>query len=430
MKQQEFKGEITAFLSLVFILLISFVGSMIQSASIQITRSIKRADTELALESVFAEYNKEMLEEYGVFVKLDGDETKLSRRLWFYGAKNMEHQIKRMQLLTDNNGEAFYEQAVKFMGGDVAQIPQISRETVETEAENNARQLTEVLQKEEQELPKENNPIENVNQLKKSSLLSLILSDSEEVSSRYIVLEELPSHRNLKSGKGDFEILQEIGFTQKALFSTYLTERFSNFTQSNQQNALFYETEYLLAGFESDQENLEAVAKRILSVRMALNYAYLLSDHGKQAEAEAMALTIGSVLGIPGTNILIKQAILFSWAYGEGVLDLRILFAGKRVPFVKNSENWQLKLENLVKLGTTEEVKEEKESIEGLNYNDYIKALLVLENKDTLSMRALDLIELNLGIRVDGCVTALEIKSTLEMQLGIKDTFLTNYQYK
>lgn len=312
MKQQVFKGEITAFLSLVFVLIVSLVGSMIQGASIQITRSMKRADTELALESVFAEYNKEMLEEYGLLVKLDGDETKLSRRLWFYGAKNMKHQIQKMQLLTDNAGEAFYVQAIGTMGGDVAQIREISEESVEIEEEQNSRELGELLQKEEQELSTKNNPIETVNQLKKSSLLSFVLPNPEELSNRYVVLEELPSHRNLKNGKGSFSILVKEGLTQNVLFATYLAEYFPDFTQSDKKNSLYYEAEYLLAGLESDQKNLEAVAKKILSVRMALNYAYLLTDHTKQAEAEAMALTLGSMLSIPGTNVLIKQAILFT----------------------------------------------------------------------------------------------------------------------
>ena len=56
--------------------------------------------------------------------------------------------------------------------------------------------------------------------------------------------------------------------------------------------------------------------------------------------------------------------------------------------------------------------------------------LLIAENADDLCMRALDLMELKLGIRVDGCVTAVEIKSTVEMQRGIRDTFLSRYQYQ
>ena len=85
----QLKGEITVFLSLLLVVLLTFIGGMVQSASIHITKSMKRADTKLALESVFAEYQGKLLEKYDIFGKLDGDETKFSRRLWFYGANNM-----------------------------------------------------------------------------------------------------------------------------------------------------------------------------------------------------------------------------------------------------------------------------------------------------------------------------------------------------
>lgn len=51
------KGEITAFLSLVFLLILSFLGAMVESASIQVLKNYKRADTILAVESVFAVKN-------------------------------------------------------------------------------------------------------------------------------------------------------------------------------------------------------------------------------------------------------------------------------------------------------------------------------------------------------------------------------------
>ena len=57
------KGEITAFLSLVFLLILSFLGAMVESASIQVLKNYKRADTILAVESVFAEYQKQLLEQ-------------------------------------------------------------------------------------------------------------------------------------------------------------------------------------------------------------------------------------------------------------------------------------------------------------------------------------------------------------------------------
>ena len=61
------KGEVTAFLSLIFLLLISFSASIMEAASIQMAKNYRRADMNRAVESVFAEYRKEPLEEFDIF---------------------------------------------------------------------------------------------------------------------------------------------------------------------------------------------------------------------------------------------------------------------------------------------------------------------------------------------------------------------------
>ena len=59
-----FKGEITAFMALLFILMLSVVGALIQSASHQIAKNRRRADILMALESTFAEYHLDLLNQY------------------------------------------------------------------------------------------------------------------------------------------------------------------------------------------------------------------------------------------------------------------------------------------------------------------------------------------------------------------------------
>ena len=110
------RGEMTAFLALIFILLISFAGSLLESASIQSAKNYRRADVNRALESVFAEYQRELLEEYDLFA-LEGSyesgswgEEKVTGRLAFYGAGSMEHDITRLEILTDRGGSPFLVQ--------------------------------------------------------------------------------------------------------------------------------------------------------------------------------------------------------------------------------------------------------------------------------------------------------------------------------
>ena len=61
------RAEVTAFLSLIFILLVSFTGGIMESASIEMAKNYRRTDVNRAVESVFAEYQKELLEEYDIF---------------------------------------------------------------------------------------------------------------------------------------------------------------------------------------------------------------------------------------------------------------------------------------------------------------------------------------------------------------------------
>ena len=55
------KGEITAFLSLIFVLMISFVTAILESASVQAEKNQARLDMDRAVYSVFGEYQKEFL---------------------------------------------------------------------------------------------------------------------------------------------------------------------------------------------------------------------------------------------------------------------------------------------------------------------------------------------------------------------------------
>ena len=114
-KGSAFKGQITAFMALIFILMLSVVGALIESASIQITKNRKRADTILALESTFAEYHPQLLDEYEIFARFGCTEDVLNNRLAYYGADNMEHEVMQIQLLTDDSGAPFYRQAVQYM---------------------------------------------------------------------------------------------------------------------------------------------------------------------------------------------------------------------------------------------------------------------------------------------------------------------------
>ena len=451
------KGEVTAYLSLVFILLMTFVGGIMESASIQMAKNYRRADMNRAMESVFAEYQKELLEEYEIFALDTGYETSqygedmVIRRLEYYGAQNMEHQVRRIQYLTDHGGRAFYEQVAAYMeqqyGIDLVkeqvgmtdmwkkQDEQIIEyeQTGKTEQEH----LDQLLEEQEGELPSEDNPIAYVEELKKSPILSLVMPEDRQVSEKKIAFASMVSKRQRNQGYGDFsDVTPEAGTVDHLLFGRYLTDHFGHAVSEEDKGELDYELEYMLAGKESDRENLEAVVNQLLLFRFVPNYMHLQGSSTKKAEAEAMALTLCSLLAVPAITQAAAQVILLAWAYGECLMDVRALLNKGKVPLMKNEESWQLSLSDLLKLGQDKSLNDGQDTGSGLTYEEYLRILLFLEKKEALGMRALDLIENNLrtkhgltSFRADQCVSKMEMDSTCKLRRGIHYRFSTYFGY-
>lgn len=451
------RGEVTAYLSLVFILLITFVGALMESASIQLTKNYRRADMVRAAECIFAEYQKELLEEYEIFALEAGyesgtyEESNLFDRLEYYGAGNMEQEISRIQMLTDNGCAAFYEQAAAYMehkyGLDIVkelagktdvwrQQEEKIEECTETEKEMQGK-LAGLLEENGGELPKEDNPIEHVNVLKGLSLLELTVPAEMQISQKSIALDDTVSHRNLYRGYGDFsDAAKAPGTLSGLLYGEYVMEHFSTAADEASSGALDYQVEYILEGKGSDRENLEAVIGKLLLLRFVANYAYIQTDAAMKAEAEALALTLCSLLAVPAVTKAAAQGILLAWAYGESVVDIRSLLAGNRVAFVKSKDSWQLSLSSLLTLGTEEDRNDGADAEKGVSYGDYLRILLFLEKQETAGIRTLDLIEQNLRLeqgltffRADQCVSRVEFLSTCKLRRGITYQFPTYFGY-
>lgn len=411
-----------------------------------------------AMECMFAEYQKELLEEYEIFA-IDGSyetgqysEENLTDRLEFYGAGNMKHEIERIQFLTNRECSLFYDQVAAYMadryGIDameelVGQTPQWGHQEEEGEGyleeERKQNEELEALLGEQQgELPSENNPIEHVGNLKQSPVLELVLPKERQVSEKAIALGETPEFRTLNQGYGEFsDVAEETGTLSVLLFGEYLLERFTAYTDEERSGALEYELEYILAGRGSDQENLEHVVNKLMLIRYVPNYVYLQTNTEKKAEAKALALTLCSLLAVPAITEAAAQVILLSWAYGETVMDLRSLLGGSRVPLVKDDMSWQLSLSSLMSLGTEEDVNEGKDTAGGMNYRDYLRMLLFLEGKESRGLRALGMIEQNLRkesgltwFKADLCIGRMELWSECRLRREIKYRFPTYYGYQ
>ena len=419
------KAEITVFLSLIFILLVTFTGSVIESASIQVAKNYRRSDAVRAMECVFAEYQKELLEEYDLFGLDAGYETGeyekelLDRRLEYYGLVNSANTIERIQFLSDGGGSVFCDQVSLYMrhryGLDyvkdkLAKTGQWKSQSdkikdYEKAERQNSQKLENIFKNSGIQLSDQNNP-------KQTPVLRLVMPKGTSVSEKKIVLNELPSYRELQQGYGDFsKENHSFGTVDKLLLGEYLLEHFHSATDQT-GNVLDYEIEYLIAGKNSDRENLKTVANRLVMMRFVPNYAYLQGNTQKQAKAQTIALTLCTLLMIPEAAEVVAQGILLAWAYEDAIEDVKALLGGRKVSFSKQGKD-------------------------SLGYEDYLRILLFLGKKEETAMRAMDLIEQNLKkiqgqefFRVDNCITKLEIRCRCSFRRGIHYMFPVYFGYQ
>ena len=93
------KAEITAFLSLLFVLLVSFVLGILEISVIHTSKNMSRLSADRAVFSVFGEYQEKLLEDYHIFA-IEGSygtgdytEDRMIGRMHYYGTESMEHEI-------------------------------------------------------------------------------------------------------------------------------------------------------------------------------------------------------------------------------------------------------------------------------------------------------------------------------------------------
>lgn len=270
------------------------------------------------------------------------------------------------------------------------------------------------------------NPMEDIKSAKGSPLLAQILSEGKRISSKVIEKEDAVERRTLNVG--NYEKEYTIHATDKAFILQYLKKYTSHYLKKIEiPHALSYEQEYILFGKYSDEENLKKMASRILFIREGINFAYLLSDSAKQEEAFVLATAIAAAAGIPFAVKAIQMGILASWAYAESIVELRSLFSNEKIAAVKTAESWTV---NLAEAGIVifQNSVKAKPVNNGIDYQDYLDAFMLLEDKTKIGKRFANLLEKNIRLyagyeqaRIDCMVTAMETKNTYHA----KQAFLT-----
>ena len=204
------------------------------------------------------------------------------------------------------------------------------------------------------------------------------------------------------------------GVTDAVLFHSYLATHFSNFLNANEAGALSYEWEYLIAGKDTDRENLTSVAVRICAIRTILHFLALYTDSTRKAPAEQAALAVCGFIGLPALKSIAVLLLLFVWALEEAIIDTAALLQGKKLLLYPGKTGGSVSFPEIILFSkdfVSEKAKQKKSATSpAFGYSEFLHLFLCLTSGGNKTYRAADLIQENLRknyrdtFRINRCV--------------------------
>ena len=483
-------GSITVYFSLILTVMTALICTSIVSVKVSAGRMQAANAVDQAMFSLFARYDRTLAEKYDLFFVNAGtggggpnipaviEELRDAAEYVLDPGKGSvipagrnllalsiaECGLKGYTLATDGGGAPFAAQACdavrdtalidgiyllrgKVLDGDrknesgralmeaakAASYDEILRKVREAKEEERKKreaawEAGEIYVPEKPEIPEGfKNPLPALMKIRRRSLMKQVVPSDSGISKRKAGRGAFPSDRKLASGMGMIDTSGGTGTGASGLaFKAYASSRYSSYTSPSPNSALAYQKEYILYGNRSDEANLKAVVKRLMVMRELANIACLYSDPEKSSELSGAALIIGTMLFIPEAEPLIKLILAGVWAYAESIVDVRALLTGYRVPYIKTAADWQTDLAALAGSGGRIEAMV-RDAPGGMDYDEYLTALILTSSGGKLVKRAMDMTESELrgmgreDFRLDECICAIE--THIEIRSEKKVTF-------
>ncbi len=455
------------YLSLVFAVIMSLLLALVEGAAMGAARLQAELVADLGLDSVFAEYHRELFNRYGLFFIDDsygtgkGNLYTVKKHMEDYMSYNLNPQkglavvpgfhpvspeqtyleIDEASFATDSQGMVWKAQAVEYMksryGMDIIRGVQQQLQTVEREQlletdleeqlDCNIAELKHALKIEEVEEVAGNTQegisytllMDFYDSLKGKGILHLTVSASDRLSGEVIAREETVSNRaqqgKINQGCGLPEYVEEPStMADELIFHEFLMEKYGSYAKEKENSRLKYQIEYILYGRDNDISNLRECAEQLFMLRSVSNYLHLTTvDTAKYREAQALVTGICTLIGLPELAEVITQIVVIIRAMEEAVTDVRALFDGETVPLIKGYG-------------------------EGLSYEGYLRILLgVSMEQSAFAMRSMDMAELDIrktqgneAFRIDQCIDYMKVTFGFTGDRGQEYVFTRTLRYE
>ena len=465
---------LTVFVSLTLTLVLSLCLVLIEGARQNTVRLEAECIADVGVNSVLAEYHRQILEQYDLFFVDCSYGTELpayyntEARLRYYVEKNLDQEeelgilagnnilpgiymdllkiedvdvkIIGVSLATDNAGYGLQKQAVQvveqnvgitFLEQVISWIQEIeanglrenSLEEQAGDLEKELEVLREKKRKEDSWIEVEiHNPSEPIFQIRRTGILNWVLKEEERVSSKSILEEQYIRARREKGeiNEGNFVEESKLNLYEQLLFHEYLLQYAGNYLDVKENAALDYQVEYLLFGSGSDTDNLRKTVVALCGLRETANLLYLSGSAEKMQGIKAVASVLSAAILSPEAEPVFEGLLMLGWACLESLQDLKILMRGGQVPLLKDDDSWNCSLENLFDFSF-----QSNKAENGLGYEDYLRLLLYFAGLEQITFRFMDLMEMdirkiegNQNFRMDGCIDYLETKIRISSGYG------------
>lgn len=479
---------LTVYLALTMAVMLSLFLALLEGVRSNAVYLEAECVTDIGLNSILAEYHRELLNRYNLFaidcsygtdnpgvanteqhlnnyleMNLSRDDVFLDMLLYrdFLGMSLESTEVTKVSFLSDGKGAVFRRRAAEAVWDNMGlnlyqdltewmktvEIHKLTERDIAAEKEELDKALKEYdgkrikiadeiwdivggkkvkISEAKWDSVKTDNPTGALEEKRVKGILKQVVDKPEELSAKSIRLENLIEARSaagvLNCGNMSLPELSDAEqLVERFFFQEYLMRYMGNYRKPSGEGVLEYQIEYLIAGKTSDTENLRSVANTLCAIREAANVSYLYSDQEKCAIAELAGFALASAMMIPEAADIMEHILLFGWAYAESLYDMKSLLAGGRVPLMKTNDTWHYGLEAALKFESGGAYGWDS----GLSYEDYLRILMYLNKEDTLTMRAMNMVEAdirqtpgNSAFRIDACLDGVEACIKIQSAYG------------